>query len=62
VILLLLLLLAAAVAFGVWRRFTAIEWIWTFFALSIGMLIIWFLMVVFIVGPEMRRMTPGGGG
>jgi hypothetical protein len=54
----LLVVLAAAIAFGIWRRFTAIQWIWLGFGLAIGMVILWLLLVVLVVGPEMRRMAP----
>jgi ABC-type spermidine/putrescine transport system permease subunit II len=58
VILLLAVLVAVAVAIGIWRGFTAIEWIWTFFAIAIGMIVLWLILVIFVVGPEMRRMAP----
>jgi hypothetical protein len=60
VILLLATLIAVAAAIGIWRGFTAIEWIWTFFAIAISMVVLWFILVIFVVGPEMRRMAPFG--
>jgi hypothetical protein len=60
VILLLATLIAVAAAIGIWRGFTAIEWIWTFFAIAISMMVLWLILVIFVVGPEMRRMAPFG--
>jgi hypothetical protein len=60
VILLLATLIAVAAAIGIWRGFTAIEWIWTFFAIAISMVVLWLILIIFVVGPEMRRMAPFG--
>ncbi|CAN5801731.1 hypothetical protein BH23GEM9_BH23GEM9_16600 [soil metagenome] len=54
--LLFIMIFAAAVAFGVWRRFTSIQWIWLLFGTCVAMLVIWFLLVVFVIGPQMQRM------
>lgn len=57
----LALIVLAAVLFGMWRRFGPIQWIWLLFGLAMAMLIAWLLMMVLVVGPEMRRMgSPGG--
>lgn len=57
--LILILIFAAVIAFGVWRKFGPIEWIWLLFGTAIALLVIWFLMVVFVIGPEMVRTAPG---
>lgn len=59
--LILILILGAVVAIGVWRKFGPIEWIWLLFGTAIALLVIWFLLVVFVIGPEMVRTAPGGG-
>lgn len=57
----LVVVIVGAVLFGVWRRFGPVQWIWLLFGLAAAMLIAWFLMMVLVVGPEMRRMgSPGG--
>jgi hypothetical protein len=48
--------IAAAIAFGVWRRFSAIQWIWLLFGTCIFMLVLWAVLIVFVIGPNMRRM------
>lgn len=55
----LLLVFALVVAFGVWRRFGPVQWIWLLFGTAITMLVLWFLIVAFIIGPEMVRTAPG---
>jgi hypothetical protein len=55
-LLIILLVLGAAIAYGVWRRFSAIQWIWLLFATSILMVVIWTVLVFFVIGPNMRRM------
>ncbi|HUF49780.1 MAG TPA: hypothetical protein VMN60_03045 [Longimicrobiales bacterium] len=50
-----LLFLGTAVAIGRWRKLNAIQWIWLITGLAIGLMLIWFVLVVFVVGPEMRR-------
>jgi hypothetical protein len=52
---LLLVIFGAAIAVGLWRRASPIEWIWLLFGAAITMLVLWVLLVVFIIGPEMRR-------
>jgi hypothetical protein len=59
-ILLLILLLAAAVGFGVWRGFGPVQWIWLMAGAALLLMLLWALMLVFVVGPEMRRMGPPG--
>ncbi|HSJ09682.1 MAG TPA: hypothetical protein VK928_07190 [Longimicrobiales bacterium] len=59
-IIIAILVLASAVAFGRWRRFSSIQWIWTLFGTAIAILIIWAIVIVFVVGPEMKR-TIGTG-
>ena len=50
-----LLFLGTAVAVGRWRRFNAIQWIWLITAMAIGLILVWFVLAVFVVGPEMQR-------
>lgn len=57
----LLLLFLVAVAFGVWRKFSAIQWIWLLFGSAIALLVLWFLVLAFLIGPEMVRTGPPGG-
>lgn len=49
-----------AVAFGVWRRFGPIQWIWLLFGTAITLLIAWLLLLTFLIGPEMVRTGPPG--
>jgi hypothetical protein len=58
---LLLIVFAGLIAFGVWRRFTAIQWIWLLFGAAATLMLIWLVLLVFLIGPEMRRMGPPGG-
>ena len=55
------IVVAAAFGFGVWRRFGPVQWIWLLFGIAITMLVLWMLMMVLVVGPEMRRMNSPGG-
>ena len=57
----LLLLFLIAVGVGVWRKFNAIQWIWLLFGSAIALLVLWFLVLAFLIGPEMVRMGPPGG-
>lgn len=57
----ILLLFLATIAFGVWRKFGPIQWIWLLFGTAIALLIAWLLLLTFIIGPEMVRMGPPGG-
>jgi len=50
-----LLVLSGAVAFGRWRKFNSIQWIWLLFSTAFIILIVWMIVVVFVVGPEMKR-------
>ena len=50
-----LLFLATAIAIGRWRRFNAIQWIWLITGMAIALVIVWFVLAVFVVGPEMQR-------
>jgi hypothetical protein len=59
--LLFLLAFGALVLLGVWRRFGPVQWIWLLFGAAIFMVILWILLVVLVVEPEMRRMGPGAG-
>jgi hypothetical protein len=54
-LLLLMVVLALVVAFGVWRKFGAVQWIWLMFGAAITLVILWALAIVFFIGPEMRR-------
>jgi hypothetical protein len=55
---LFLVALAAVTAFGIWRRFGAVQWIWLLFGAAIAMVVIWVLLIIFYVEPEMRRHGP----
>lgn len=57
---LLLLLVALVIAFGVWRRFGAVQWIWLVAGAALFLVLIWTFMLLFVIGPEMRRMGPPG--
>jgi hypothetical protein len=57
---LLLLLVALVIAFGVWRRFGAVQWIWLVAGAALLLVLIWTFMLVFVIGPEMKRMGPPG--
>jgi hypothetical protein len=59
-ILLLLIVVLLAVGFGLWRGFGSIQWIWLFFGLAITMVVLWVIALVFVIGPEMRRIGPPG--
>jgi hypothetical protein len=61
VITILLIVFAAVIAFGVWRRFTSVQWIWMLFGAAATLMLIWLLLLLFFIGPEMRRMGPPGG-
>jgi hypothetical protein len=58
----LLLVVGLAVGYGIWRKFTAIQWIWLMTGLALAMLVLWAIMLVFVVGPGMQRMGPPGAG
>jgi hypothetical protein len=57
--LIFLVVIACIIAFGVWRRFGPIQWIWLMFGAVVTLLVIWFLAVAFVIGPEMVRTAPG---
>ena len=50
-----LLFIGTAIVIGRWRRFNAIQWIWLITVMAIGLVLVWFALAVFIVGPEMQR-------
>lgn len=56
-----LLLFVLAVAFGMWRKFGPIQWIWLLFGTAMVLLILWIVILVFVIGPEMVRTGPPGG-
>jgi hypothetical protein len=58
--LLVLLLFLLAIAFGVWRKFGPVQWIWLLFGTAIALLIVWLLLLAFLIGPEMVRTGPPG--
>ena len=59
--LLIAVVFAIAIAIGKWRGFGPIQWIWLLFGLAIGLVVIWVLLLVFFIGPEMVRTgVPGG--
>lgn len=54
-------LFALAVAFGIWRRFGPIQWIWLLFGSAITLIVLWVILLTFFIGPEMVRTgVPGG--
>ena len=55
------LLFLLAVAFGVWRKFGPIQWIWLLFGSAIALLVLWVILLTFLIGPEMVRQGPPGG-
>jgi hypothetical protein len=62
VVFLALLLFAGAILFGIWRGFGPIQWIWLLFGAAMVMIVIWVLLIILVVEPEMRRYGPAGGG
>jgi hypothetical protein len=56
VLAILFVVFAATVAWGIQRRFNAIQWIWLLFGTSALMLLLWLALMVLVVGPNMRRM------
>lgn len=56
-----LLAFALAVTIGLWRKFGPIQWIWLLFGTAIAVLVVWFLVLAFLIGPEMIRTGPPGG-
>jgi hypothetical protein len=54
----LLLLFLLIAAYGVWRGFGPIQWIWLLFGSAIALLVVWFLLLAFVIGPEMVRTGP----
>jgi hypothetical protein len=54
----ILIVVVALVAFGVWRRFGAIQWIWLLFGAAIALVLAWAAMLAFVIGPEMRKRGP----
>jgi hypothetical protein len=59
-LLILLLILGLAVAFGVWRSFGAVQWIWLIAGGALLLVLLWAIYIVLVIGPEMRRMGPPG--
>ena len=51
---LMLIVIGAAVAIGRWRKFTSVHWIWTIAGLAIALVVLWALVLMFFIGPEMR--------
>lgn len=56
----ILLVFGAAVLIGIVRRASAVGWIWLLFGAVIVMLVLWVLLIVFVVGPEMHRTGAPG--
>jgi hypothetical protein len=54
-ILFVLLVFGAAIAIGVWRKAGPIQWIWLLFGAAMLMLVLWVVLIIFVVGPEMQR-------
>jgi hypothetical protein len=59
-VLLFIIIASAAIGYGVWRRFTAIQWIWLLFGTCAVLMLLWLVLVVFVIGPQMRRMIQFG--
>lgn len=57
----MVLVFMLAVALGLWRRFGAVQWIWLLAGTSFVMIVLWTLLIIFFIGPEMKRMGPPGG-
>jgi len=55
ILLILVLVIGSVVAIGRWRKFGSIQWIWAIAGLGIGLFVIWALVLVFFIGPEMNR-------
>ena len=53
-----LLFIGTAVVIGRWRKFNSIQWIWLITSMVIGLVVIWLLLAVFVIGPEMKRTIP----
>ena len=53
-----ILFIGTAIVIGRWRKFNSIQWIWLITCMVIGLVVIWFLLAVFVVGPEMKRTLP----
>ena len=56
----ILLVFGLGVAIGIWRKFGPIQWIWLLFGTAIAVVIVWFVLVIFFIGPEMVRQGPPG--
>ena len=50
------LVFGAVLAFGRWRRLNSVQWIWLLFGTALALIVIWLLVIVFFIGPEMREM------
>jgi hypothetical protein len=59
--LLFLLISGAVILFGMWRRFGAVQWIWVLFGAAMFMVLLWLLLIVLVVEPEMRKLGPAAG-
>jgi hypothetical protein len=57
-LLILLLVLLLGVAFGVWRGFGPVQWIWMLAGGALLLILIWTILLIFFIGPDMQRMTP----
>lgn len=53
--------IAALVLIGRWRRFTSVQWIWAVFGICIVMVVLWAILIIFVIGPEMQRQAPNLG-
>ena len=56
-----LLVFAFAISYGLWKKFGPVQWIWLLFGTTIAVVIVWLLLIVFVIGPEMVRQGPPGG-
>ena len=57
-ILMTLFFIGTAIAIGRWRKFNSIQWIWLITSMMIGLIVIWLLLAVFVVGPQMKKSIP----
>ena len=57
---LILIVFGAAIAIGLVRKAGAIEWIWLIFGAAITLVVLWVLLIVFVIGPEMLRTGAPG--
>ena len=57
-IIMAVLFIGTSIAIGRWRKFNSIQWIWLITSMVIGLVVIWLLLAVFVVGPQMKKSIP----